>query len=155
MVDALALLKEDHALVKKILAEGEETTDRAEKTRAELFARLKSELMLHERIEEEIFYPALKAHPKARELALDGYEEHHVVDQILAELEQTPTTDETWAAKFKVAKENLEHHIEEEEGEMFKAARSAFSRTELEELGARMQELKDLGKQVAASNPGA
>ncbi|CAN5641558.1 hemerythrin domain-containing protein [soil metagenome] len=147
-MDAISLLKEDHERVKKMLNEGEETTERAEKTRAELFTRLKAELEIHERIEEEIFYPALKEHPKARELALEGYEEHHVVDQILAELEVTPVTDETWTAKFKVAKENLEHHMEEEEGEMFKAARQAFSRAELDELGARMLELKQLGQQV-------
>jgi hemerythrin-like domain-containing protein len=149
-VDALALLKEDHDRVRKLLDEGEATTERAEKGRTELFTKLKTELEIHERIEEEVFYPALKAHPKARELALEGYEEHHVVDQILSELEQTDPTDEQWTAKFKVAKENLEHHIEEEEGDMFKAARSAFSKEELEELGARMQELKQLGQQVTA-----
>jgi hemerythrin-like domain-containing protein len=149
-VDALSLLKADHDVVRKILAEGESTTERAEKGRSELFTRLKTELEIHERIEEEVFYPALKAHPKARELALEGFEEHHIVDQILAELEQTDPTDEQWTAKFKVAKENLEHHIEEEEGDMFKAARSAFSKAELEELGARMQEIKQLAKQVGA-----
>jgi len=153
-MDALTLLKEDHDRVRKILDEGESTTERAEKTRTELFTRLKTELEIHERIEEEIFYPALKEHPRAKELALEGYEEHHVVDQILAELEQTPVTDETWAAKFKVAKENLEHHIEEEEGEMFKAARGAFSRDELENLGRRMAELKQLGQQVEKQEAG-
>jgi hemerythrin superfamily protein len=147
-MDALALLKEDHALVKKLLAEGEQTTERAEKTRAELFERLKSELMIHERIEEEVLYPALKKHPHARELALEGYAEHHVVDTILAELERTPVTDEQWAAKFKVARENLEHHIEEEETEMFPKARGAFSKAELEQMGARMTEIKQLAKQV-------
>jgi hypothetical protein len=153
-VDALSLLKEDHAKVKKMLAEGEDTTDRAEKTRTELFTRLKTELEIHERIEEEVFYPALKEHPKAKELALEGYEEHHVVDQIFSELEQTPVTDETWAAKFKVAKENIEHHIEEEEGDMFKAAREAFSREELEDLGRRMAEMKQLAQQVEKEEVG-
>jgi hypothetical protein len=150
-MDALELLKADHDKVKKMLTEGDETTERGEKTRTELFMRLKSELEVHERIEEEVFYPALKAHPKAKEIALEGYEEHHVVDQIMGELEATPVTDETWGAKFTVAKENLEHHIEEEEGEMFTKARQAFSKQELEELGARMQELKDLAMQSAAS----
>jgi len=141
-VDALALLKEDHARVKKLLEEGESTTERGVKTRDQLFDRLKSELEIHERIEEEVLYPALKSHPKARELALEGYEEHHVVDTILAELEQTDPSDEQWGAKFKVAKENLEHHIEEEETEMFPKAREAFSRDELEQMGARMTEIK-------------
>ncbi len=147
-MDAISLLKSDHDKVKKMLAEGEATTERATKTRSDLFTALKRELEIHERIEEEIFYPALKQHPKTRELALEGYEEHHVVDQILGELGQTDTADETWAAKFSVAKENLEHHIEEEEGEMFRAVRQGFSREELEALGERMAELKQLGQQV-------
>ena len=147
-MDALSLLKTDHDKVKKMLAEGEETTERAEKTRTELFDKLKDEMMIHERIEEEIFYPALKAHPKAKDLVLEGYEEHHVVDEIMGELEVTDVTDEAWGAKFKVMKENIEHHIEEEEGEMFKTARSVFDADELESLGARMMELKQLGQQV-------
>ncbi len=147
-MDAITLLKADHDKVKKMLAEGEETTERAEVTRTELFEKLKAEMLIHERIEEEIFYPALKSHPKARDIVLEGYEEHHVVDEIMGELEAIPVTDETWAAKFKVMKENIEHHIEEEEGEMFKQARQVFETDELESLGARMQELKQLGQQV-------
>jgi len=141
-MNALTLLETDHAKVKKLLAEGETTTERGEKTRTELFATLKGELMVHERIEEEIFYPALREHPKAKDIVLEAYEEHDVVDTILGELETTDVTDETWGAKFKVMKENLEHHIEEEEGEMFKQARSVFETDELEELGERMMELK-------------
>jgi hemerythrin-like domain-containing protein len=108
-------------------------------------------MLIHERIEEEIFYPALKEHPKAKEIVLEGFEEHHVVDEIMGELEATDVTDEQWAAKFKVMKENIEHHIEEEEGEMFKQARQVFSADELESLGARMMELKKLGQQVGAA----
>ena len=147
-MDALSLLKADHDKVKKMLAEGEQTTERAEKTRTELFDTLKAEMMLHERIEEEIFYPALKEHPKAKDIVLEGYEEHHVVDDIMGELEETDVTDETWAAKFKVMKENIEHHIEEEEGEMFKQARQVFETDELEQLGERMAELKKVGQEV-------
>ena len=141
-MDALQLLKDDHEKVKKLLEQGESTTERGEKTRTELLAKLTDELTIHERIEEEIFYPALKEHPKAKEIVLEGYEEHHVVDTIMGELQATPVSDETWGAKFKVAKENIEHHIEEEEGEMFKQARQVFDRGELEELGARMEALK-------------
>jgi hypothetical protein len=142
-MDALALLKADHDKVKKMLADGEKTTERGEKTRSELFTTLKAEMMLHERIEEEIFYPALKEHPKAKDIVLEAYEEHHVVDDIMGELEATDVTDETWAAKFKVMKENIEHHIEEEEKEMFKQARDAFEQQELEDLGARMTARKE------------
>jgi len=147
-MDAIALLKADHDKVKKMLADGEETTERAEVARTDLFEKLKAEMLIHERIEEEIFYPALKSHPKAKDIVLEGYEEHHVVDEIMGELERLPVTDETWGAKFKVMKENIEHHIEEEEGEMFKTARQVFDADELESLGARMLELKQLGQQV-------
>ncbi|MEP7360770.1 MAG: hemerythrin domain-containing protein [Chloroflexota bacterium] len=149
-MNALTLLKEDHALIKKLLAEGEQTTERGEKTRTELFERLKEILTTHERMEEEVLYPALKAHPKARDLALEGYQEHHVVDLIFEELAATPVTDEKWGAKFKVAKENIEHHIEEEESDMFEATRRAFESDQLEKMGERMAEIKSLAKQVQA-----
>ena len=151
-MNAITLLMDDHKRVKKMLADGEETTERAEKTRTEIFARLKEEMLIHERIEEEIFYPALKQHPKAKDIVLEGFEEHHVVDEIMGELETTDVTDEQWGAKFKVMKENIEHHIEEEEGEMFKQARAVFTDDELEVLGARMLELKKLGQQVGAAS---
>jgi hypothetical protein len=147
-MNALSLLKADHDKMKKMLTEGESTTERGEKTRMELFDRIKTELSIHERIEEEIFYPALKSHPKAKDIVLEGYEEHHVVDEIMSELEATDVTDETWGAKFKVMKENIEHHIEEEEGEMFDKARQVFETDELEQLGARMEELKKVGEEV-------
>ena len=150
-MNAITLLKADHDRVKKMLEEGDSTTERGEKTRTELFQTLKAELSIHERIEEEIFYPALKSHPKAQDIVLEGYEEHHVVDEIMGELEATDVTDETWGAKFTVMKENIEHHIEEEEGEMFKHARQIFDAEELEDLGTRMEELKKLGQQVLSA----
>src|SRR6478735_5361745 len=139
-VDAITLLKADHDKVKKLLTELETTTERGVKTRTELFATIKGELTVHEIIEEEIFYPELKAHPKAKDIVLEGFEEHHVVDLLMSELEALPVEDETWGAKALVMKENIEHHIEEEEGEMFKTARSVFDRAELDDLGRRMEE---------------
>jgi len=145
-MDAIQLLKADHVVVKKMLEDGDKTTERGVKTRQELLTRLKAELTVHEIIEEEIFYPALKEHPKAREIVLEGYEEHHVVDMVMGELEQTPFEDEAWGAKFTVMKENIEHHIEEEEGEMFQKARQVFDAQELRDLGARMEERKRQAK---------
>jgi hypothetical protein len=142
-VDALKLLKQDHDKVKKLLEEGESTTERAVKTREELFAKIKGELKVHEAIEEEVLYPALKEHAETKDIVLEAYEEHHVVDVILGELERTPVDDETWAAKFTVMKENLEHHIEEEEDEMFKQARQVMDESELGELGDRMASRKE------------
>jgi len=139
-MDAITLLEADHAKMRKLLDELESTTERGVKTRTELFATIKGELTVHEIIEEEIFYPELKAHPKAKDIVLEGFEEHHVVDLLMSELEALPVEDETWGAKALVMKENIEHHIEEEEGEMFKTARSVFDRAELDDLGRRMEE---------------
>jgi hemerythrin-like domain-containing protein len=141
-MDAITLLKDDHDTVKGILEKLDATTERGVKTREELFTRIKRELEVHEAIEEEVFYPALKEHPKAKELVLEAYEEHDVVDMVMAEIETVPFEDETWGAKFTVMKENLEHHIEEEEGEMFPQARQVFERQELVELGERMRARK-------------
>jgi hypothetical protein len=141
-MDAIALLKTDHVKVRRLLTELESTTDRAVKTRAELFATIKGELTLHEIVEEEIFYPELKAHPKAKDIVLEGYQEHHVVDLLMGELEALDVGDETWGAKAQVMKENIEHHIEDEEGDMFKQARRVFDKAELDGLGARMDSRK-------------
>jgi hemerythrin HHE cation binding domain-containing protein len=146
VVDAIAMLEEDHVRVKKLLAELETTTERGVKTRGELFATIKGELTVHEIIEEEIFYPELRAHPKAKDIVLEGYQEHHVVDLLMGELERLDVSDDTWGAKAKVMKENVEHHIEEEEGEMFKAARQVFDRAELLDLGERMATRKQAAK---------
>ena len=146
-MDAITLLKTDHDKVKRLLSELESTTERGVKTREELFATIKGELTVHETIEEEIFYPALKSHPKAKDLVLEAYEEHHVVDQVMAELESTDVSDETWGAKATVMKENVEHHIEEEESEMFSQARQVFDRSELEDLGTQMAERKQSAQQ--------
>ena len=74
---------------------------------------------------------------------MEAYEEHHVVDQVMAELEQTSVEDEVWGAKFTVMKENIEHHIEEEEGEMFPQARQVFDKEELRALGEQMAVRKE------------
>ncbi len=137
-MDAIALLKEDHEKVKKLLEQIESTTERGVKTREELFGKIRTEMEVHESIEEEIFYPALKEHAKAKELVLEGYEEHNVVDRLMGELQELPFDDERWGAKLKVMKENIEHHIEEEEDEMFEKARDVLGKDELEQLGERM-----------------
>ena len=141
-MDALRLLKDDHDKMRKLLDDLETTTQRGVRTREELFSKIKGELTIHEIIEEEIFYPALKDHPKAKDIVLEGYEEHHVVDTVMAELEDLPVDDEKWGAKATVMKENVEHHMEEEEGEMFQKARQVFDRDELEALGTRMERRK-------------
>ena len=141
-MDALALLKKDHDQVKKMLKDLDDTTDRAIKTRQDLFERLKFSLTVHEQMEEAVLYPALEEHAETKEIVLEAYEEHDVVDTILGELEQTPFDDETWHAKLTVMRENLLHHIQEEEGEMFGYVRRLFDKATLESLGEQMRTIK-------------
>jgi hypothetical protein len=136
--DAIEILEREHRRFEQLLKQGEESTDQARKTRRELLATLTAELNAHELMEEQVFYPALQAHAETREVVLEGFEEHHIADVIVKELHEVAPQDEVWAAKFKVLKENIEHHIQEEEGNMFRFARGIFSRDELRALGARM-----------------
>ena len=140
--DAIQLLEREHRRFEDLLKQGEETTDRARKGRAELLKAIAAELNAHELMEEKVLYPALQSHPQAHDLVLEGFEEHHVADLIVAELKRVATTDEQWGAKWKVLKENIEHHIQEEEGQMFRLARGLFSRDELLELSDRMRSLR-------------
>ena len=141
-MNAIELLKEDHRKVKKLLDEVASTTEKGVKTREDLYRRIKQEMEIHEALEEEIFYPALKEHSEAREVVLEGYEEHDVVDRLLGELGELDVGDETWGPKAKVMKENVEHHIEEEEEEMFEKAQDIFDPETLEALGRRMADRK-------------
>jgi len=149
-MNAFTLLKADHKKVAGILEKIDETTERATKGREELFTQLKNELDVHTRIEEEILYPALEEYEETRAIALEAYEEHALVKQLLAELASAPKNDEEWTAKFTVLKENIEHHVEEEEGEMFTKARKVLSEDEIENLGERLQEAKQLQNSATA-----
>ena len=141
-MNAFQLLKEDHQKVDGLFKQLEPTTERAEKTRTELFGKLKEELDIHTKIEESVFYPAIKQAAETREMVLEGFEEHHVVKLLLNELDSLPVDTEQWTAKLKVLQENVEHHVEEEEQEMFQKARQVLSEDEIEQLGARMEEMK-------------
>src|SRR5918997_2918825 len=126
-MDAFELLKKDHKKVSGIFEKLDTTTERGVKTREELFTQLKQELDVHAKIEETILYPVLKEAQETEDITLEAYEEHAVVKQLLTELDEMPKSDETWGAKLTVLKENVEHHVEEEEGEMFSSAREVLS----------------------------
>jgi hemerythrin-like domain-containing protein len=140
--DPILLLETDHRRFEELLKRGEDTTTRAVKARKEVLQMLADELNVHELIEEKVLYPALEPHASARDVVLEGYEEHHVADLLLTELRGLSPTNEKWGAKFKVLKESIEHHIQEEEGEMFRLARAVLSRDEQLELGAKMKALR-------------
>ncbi len=140
--DPFVLLETDHRRFEELLKQGEETTARAKKGRTTLLETLTAALDIHELIEEKVLYPALKPHAELQDNVLEGYQEHHVADVIIKELHDLTKDDEQWGAKFKVLKENIEHHLEEEEDRMFPTARAVLSREELDDLGSRMKALK-------------
>jgi DNA phosphorothioation-dependent restriction protein DptG len=88
---------------------------------------------------------------ETHDIALEGIEEHVIVKRLLKELESLYRSDEQWTAKLSVLKENVEHHVEQEEGEMFSKARKAFGKDEIQDLGARMEAAKMKGSNVAAA----
>jgi len=151
-MNCFTLLKADHKKVAGILEKIDATTERGVKTREELFAQLKSELDLHAHIEETILYPALEKADETRDITLEAYEEHRLVKQLLGELESMDKSEEQWTARFTVLKENIEHHVEEEEDDMFKKARKVLTEEEAEDLGARLEAAKGESSKSAAAS---
>ena len=139
VMDALELIKRDHKRLRKLL---EQTLEAEGAEREQRLDHLRTELVAHKRMEEEVLYPRLRDEKKTHEPVLEGYEEHHVADVILDELLDVPPETDLWKAKVKVLKENVEHHMDEEEDELFKGARAALDREELNRLGERMEQIK-------------
>jgi hemerythrin-like domain-containing protein len=141
-VNAIELLETDHRKVKKLLEELDETTERGVKTREELLGKIRKEMIVHETVEEEVFYPTLEEHPKTEDLVKEAFQEHHVADVIFEELARLEPSDDMWGAKATVLKESIEHHIKEEEERLFPLARRILGETELEELGSEIEDRK-------------
>ena len=144
-MNAIDLLKADHEKVKGILSQLSESTDRAVKKRTELLEKLELEVSIHTQLEEEILYPAYKAAGgKAEaEMYYEAKEEHRTVDSlVLPDLKGTDPTSPEFAGRVKVIKELLEHHIEEEETDMFPHAKKILGKAKLDEFGDQMLTLK-------------
>jgi hemerythrin superfamily protein len=138
--DALDLLKADHDKVKEMFAKYEALGDRAMVGRKELAAQICRELTVHAHIEEQVFYPRVReAGRKIKDEVLEGLEEHHLIKHAVAELEPLTPDNERYDAKVEVLQELVEHHVDEEEADMFPRVRKAIDGKELEELGAAME----------------
>lgn len=151
-MNALELLKEDHDKVRDLLEQLVNTSERAEKKRPDLLAKIAKEMQVHTQIEEEIFYPAFKkASGKQNDkMYYEAHEEHHAVEDLaLPDLKKADPGGTQFSGRAKVLKELIEHHAKDEEEEMFPQARKTMSARELEELGekiqARKKELKAAG----------
>jgi len=148
-MDCLDLLKEQHEEAKKLFAQ----LDKAEGAQAaELWSELSSKLSMHEELEETHLYPELKETRTTEEITLEAYQEHHVMDVLIEEICALKPSDEEFHPKVTVLQENTEHHIEEEEGELFPKVRKIWDKARREEVGRKMEALKErlTGKQRAA-----
>src|SRR5215216_794450 len=139
-MDPFELLKTDHRKVEQLFTELESASG---KGKLQVFEQIKTELELHTQIEEKIFYPALEEPEETHDLALEAYEEHAVVKDLLKQLGRAKTANDEWEAQAKVLQENVEHHVQEEENELFEKAESALEEEELEQLGERMAAEKE------------
>jgi hemerythrin superfamily protein len=140
-MEATKLLKNDHDEVRAMFKEYEKTGDRALAKKAKLFEQIRDALTAHAKVEEEVFYPAVKAarSEEAKDDVREATEEHKIVKTLLSELDRMKPSDEQYDAMMKVLMESVEHHAEEEEKEMFKQARKYISKERLESLGEEME----------------
>ena len=146
MPNAITILKEDHRRLQALLTRLDDTTERGAKLREKLVADIEMEVKIHAQLEEEIFYPAYKEAARSKEdkeVFFEATEEHHVVDMVLPALKAANPKSDEFGAKAKVLKDLIDHHIEEEENEMFAKARKLLSASELNEVGEAMAARKE------------
>lgn len=148
--DAIAVLKDDHQTVEKLFQRFEKSGPRALKSRREIVDKLIEQLSVHAAVEESTFYPVMRERlPESVPDVLEALEEHHLVKTTLAELERLGADDERFAAKVTVLAENVRHHVKEEEKELFPQVRSAFTKSELSDMGETLR----LAKRTAPTRP--
>jgi len=138
--DPIALLTADHQEVKALFRQFEGKSDGAQKAKVTLYEEIRQALETHTTIEEEIFYPGVR--DAAEEMVAEALEEHQQVKTLLTDLAGMKPSDERFDAKMTVLIENVEHHAEEEEQEMFPKVKKALSASQLQKLGTQMAERK-------------
>jgi hemerythrin superfamily protein len=136
-MNAIDLLTGQHEEVNKLFRRYERLSDSADGERREVFLMIADRLSAHASIEEEYFYPAVKA-ARTEDQLREAVEEHLAAKRIIADLLDLEPDDENFDAKMKVLQETIEHHVEEEEGELFPKVKKLLSEDELLALGVQM-----------------
>ncbi|HVF30502.1 MAG TPA: hemerythrin domain-containing protein [Pyrinomonadaceae bacterium] len=150
---AIDLLKTDHRKVEELFAKVKANEDG---NNGATFKKIKQELDIHAHIEEQIFYPHLldKGDKELKEIVREGLEEHAQVKGLLAELAELSGTSPAFKAKITVLMENVEHHVEEEEGEMFSMVEDQIPEETLQRIGSLMMGEKSKFKGGTAASRG-
>lgn len=151
-MNAIELLKEDHNKVERLFQKVKATEEGEE--HKELFKKIKAELDAHTHIEEKIFYPRLKEEEELADITLEGIEEHHQAKMFLRELASLSEDSEKFEPKLKVLMEDITHHVQEEQGEMFPKVQKIIDEAELEELGKLMEEEKKIFQKTQTASGG-
>jgi hemerythrin superfamily protein len=142
--DAIVILKNDHKQIRKLFKQFQAAGADAEERKGDIVKQIIEELQVHTYLENECMYPEVrKLLPDLEDDILESYEEHHVADVLVAELYVMKPGDERFDAKTTVLIENVLHHIEEEEQDWFPKVREGLGRKQLQDLGARMNELRE------------
>lgn len=139
-MNALELLKEDHQRVQELFDQVKDTEN--EKSHKQTFKKIKAELETHTHIEEKVLYPALKKREEFKDLVLEAIEEHLQVKTLLRDISRLSDGNERFDAKLKVLIDNVEHHVDEEEGELFPKVEDQLTDEELEEIGVELEAAK-------------
>jgi hemerythrin superfamily protein len=139
-MNALEVLKQDHQKVKGLFKEATGSLD--QNKRKELFDKIDTELEIHAHIEETVFYPALETHEELKDMVAEALEEHQEVKIMLEELEELGSESHDFGSKLQELIESVEHHVEEEEGEVSPKVREVFDASQLEQLGQELQSAK-------------
>lgn len=130
------LLKKDHRTVEDLFKKIEKTSEKAPSKKLSLYSKLKEEITRHSHGEESAIYPLLKEDSKTEDIGWESVEEHSVVKYLLSRIDAASPETPDWKALVTVLKEVIEHHVEEEESEMFSKMRKAFSKQELDVIAA-------------------
>jgi hemerythrin superfamily protein len=142
-MDAISLLKADHKAVAKLFREYKSAKRAGRADRTRIIDRVIKELSIHAAIEEQVFYPAVRAEvPKLEDDILESLEEHHVLKWTLEELSAIGPDDERYDAKVTVMMEQVRHHVEEEETDWFPKVRATLDRSRLQQLGVELAKAK-------------
>ncbi|MCM0080740.1 hemerythrin domain-containing protein [Geomonas sp. Red32] len=149
----LDLLKQDHEKTRYLFDRIEKSGRNATASLQKLYAELEEEISLHLEGEERFFYTALEKHEEAREKVLESYEEHEVVKTMIGTFKGLAVDDERWGAKLKVLHEIVEHHLKEEESEVFKLARKALEKNEMVEIAVNFMRSKREGRKPSRGAP--
>ena len=141
--DAIVLLKTDHKEIRKIFTDFEKAGDNAHATKGKLVRKMIELLTVHTYLENEVMYPRVRELlPELEDDVLESYEEHHVADLLVVELDAMKPDAERFTAKTTVLIENVRHHMEEEEQDWFPKVRQGLGRAVLQDLGAQMIEAR-------------